>query len=65
MKELIIREKKAKGENVTEDPQMTIVYRRSRESLYRIAEEGEKPNVKFSYGIEGAVSPNLYQNVKQ
>lgn len=64
LKELIIRDIKASGKEVTEEPQLQIVYRQSRESYYRTAEEGETPNAEVYSGFGKTKSPSLYKNIK-
>ncbi|KAF2899738.1 hypothetical protein ILUMI_06435 [Ignelater luminosus] len=64
LKELIIREMKASGKEVTEEPQLQIVYRQTRESYYRVTEEGETPNAEVYSGFGKTKSPSLYKNIK-
>lgn len=63
LKQLIMRE--TKGE-INNDPKMEIVYHpKVRTSkLYRIAQEGEVPDVTFDCGLGTPVSPSLYENIK-
>lgn len=46
------------------DVKLELKYFDGVDSLYRVAEEGETPNVTFEAGLGVPVSPNLYKNVK-
>ncbi|XP_050298258.1 28S ribosomal protein S34, mitochondrial [Anthonomus grandis grandis] len=63
MKELLLREKKSgeSGKNNI-DLELNIKYNpMSRYTKYRVAKEGEEPNVKFTMGIGTPVAPRLYK----
>lgn len=65
MKELILRDIKAEGGEITEEPKLEIVYNRlSKKWKYRIAENGEKPNVDVVMGFGKPASPSLYEGIK-
>ncbi|KAJ8953990.1 hypothetical protein NQ314_007183 [Rhamnusium bicolor] len=65
MKELILREMKEKGEKLTEVPPLEIVYSKcSKKTKYRIAKDGEEPNVEIVMGFGTPVSPSLYEGIK-
>lgn len=46
------------------DIKLELKYSQGLESLYRVAKDGETPNVTFDSGLGTPVSPNLYKNVK-
>lgn len=62
LKETLIREMRKKGES-TENLKLDIVYRKKAVTNYKIAEEGEKPNVEVVCGLGTPVSPELYKGV--
>jgi hypothetical protein len=64
LQELILADRRAKGEDVTKEPEMEIRYNESRDGLSRRAKEGEDPNVEFEPGIGMPRTPELYANVK-
>lgn len=64
MRELIVREAKASGKPLTEEPKLEVVYNvKSAEMKYRIAGENEKPTVEFKTGLGTPASPSLYEGV--
>ena len=65
LQEFILADRRAKGEDVTEEPEMEMVYNESRDGLSRKAREGEEANVKFEPGIGTPRSPELYANVQR
>ena len=65
LQEFILADRRAKGEDVTEEPEMEMEYNESRDGLSRKAREGEEPNVKFEPGIGTPKSPELYANVQR
>lgn len=65
LQELILADRRAKGEDVTKEPEMEIQYNESRDGLSRRAEEGEVPNVEFEPGIGVPQTPELYASVKR
>jgi hypothetical protein len=62
--EFVLADRRAKGEDVTKEPEMEIRYSESRDGLSRRAKEGEDPNVEFEPGIGVPRTPQLYANVK-
>lgn len=64
LQELILADRRAKGEDVTKEPEMEIRYNESRDGLSRRAQEGEVPNVEFEPGIGVPRTPELYANMK-
>ncbi|KAK0162264.1 hypothetical protein PV327_008616 [Microctonus hyperodae] len=64
LREIIIRNMKAKGQEDTEEPQLPLVYNLKGNKCSRIAEEGEKPTVTFEMGLGKPALPHLYANVK-
>lgn len=64
MKELILRDIRAEGLEVTEEPKLEIVYNRvSKKTKYRVAEDGEKANVEIVMGLGKPAAPSLYEGV--
>lgn len=63
LRELIIRDKIAKGETVKEVPKLNLKYKMGRENHGRIAKEDEKSNVQINCGLGTPVSPNLYKGI--
>ncbi|XP_018329822.1 uncharacterized protein LOC108740116 [Agrilus planipennis] len=64
LKELIYRDAEVKGETLKEEPKLKIIYKESMQSCYRVAKEGETPNVQIAYGLGTPISPSLYQGIK-
>lgn len=65
LRELLIREAKARGETDIKEPRLDIVYNKmSTKKKYRIAQDGEKPDVTFDMGLGIPASPHLYENAK-
>lgn len=58
LKRFLVKEKK--------DPnvKLKLKYFEGIDSYYRVANEGETPNVTFESGLGEPVSPNLYKHVK-
>lgn len=52
-------------ETGNKDPKLELKYFDGLYSLYRVAKDGETPNVKFESGLGTPVSPNLYENIKR
>lgn len=52
-------------ETGNEDIKLELKYFDGLHSLYRVANDGETPNVTFEGGLGTPVSPNLYKNVKR
>ncbi|XP_069702045.1 small ribosomal subunit protein mS34 isoform X2 [Periplaneta americana] len=65
LKEMILNECRARGEEVTKEPEMEMSYTRSRDGLSRKARKDETPTVKFEPGIGTPISPELYANVQR
>jgi hypothetical protein len=65
LQEMIIADRRAKGEDVMKEPEMEMIYNESRDGLSRKAREDEEPNVKFEPGIGTPLSPELYANVQR
>jgi hypothetical protein len=63
--EFVLADRRAKGEDVTKEPEMRMVYNDSRDGLSRKARKGEEPNVKFEPGIGTPKSPELYATVQR
>lgn len=63
--EFILADRRAKGEDVTKEPEMELRYNDSRDGLSRRAREDEEPNVKFEPGLGTPESPELYANVQR
>lgn len=63
LKELIVRDKLAKGEKISEEPKLSLKYRMGRENHVRVAKEGETPNVQIVSGLGTPVSPDLYKGI--
>ncbi|XP_023018083.2 mitochondrial ribosomal protein S34 [Leptinotarsa decemlineata] len=66
MKELLIREAKSpEDKTLAEQVKLEVLYNRiSRIKSYKIAQEGEEPNVELVTGLGTPVSPRLYEGVK-
>ncbi|KAF5269994.1 hypothetical protein FQR65_LT05793 [Abscondita terminalis] len=58
LRELIVREMKAKGEPI-EEPQLPLVYTQARDSFYRAAEAHEVPNSELQKGFGPPVTSTL------
>ncbi|KAG5890877.1 hypothetical protein JTB14_002820 [Gonioctena quinquepunctata] len=64
LKELLMREAEAKGQKYAEEPKLEILYnRQSRIKSYRIANEGEEPDIKMVSGLGNPVAPRLYEGI--
>ncbi|CAD6224752.1 GSCOCG00005535001-RA-CDS [Cotesia congregata] len=63
LREVAIRNLKAKGKPVTE-PQMDVILNEFGIKTYRLAKEGEKPTYVPTIGIGKTPSPSLYANCK-
>ncbi|XP_044269367.1 uncharacterized protein LOC123014364 [Tribolium madens] len=63
MKDVLMRENRAKGEDV-QDLKLEIVYHKTKTGKYRVAEEGETPTVTFQANIQELPNISLYKNVK-
>jgi small subunit ribosomal protein S34 len=63
LKELLIKEKKAKGE-VLEELKLDVVYQKKNNGTYRIANEGEEPTISFNVNPEKLPDISLYKNIK-
>lgn len=63
LREIVRRDLQAKGINIEEDPKMTLVFRKSHQSHYRIAKDGEIPNVNIECGLGKPVAPELYSGI--
>lgn len=64
MRELILREAKASGQEIKAEPQLTLRYATGVNNHTRVAEEGEISNVDFGVGLGTPVSPSLYKGIK-
>lgn len=65
LKELLIRNAKAKGNNLEEEIKLEIFYnKQSLNMSYKIAKDGEKPTVEIVSGLGKPVSPRLYEGLK-
>lgn len=64
MRELILREAKASGAELKEEPKLLLKYQTGVNNHIRIAEEGETPNVEFGVGLGTPASPSLYEGIK-
>lgn len=63
MRELIAREAEAKGEKLSEDPKLEIIYKTGVNNNIRIAKEGETPTCTFVTGLGTPASPSLYKGI--
>lgn len=61
LKQLLMTEMEKKGE--TEELVLDVICQQGRESKYRIANEGEKPNVEIPLGLGTPASPDLYKGI--
>ena len=59
LQEFILADLRAKGKDVTEEPEMEMLYNESRDGLSRKARECEEPNVKFEPEIGAPKSPEF------
>lgn len=52
--QMIVRQMKARGNKVSEEPKLTLKYNFDGGSIksYRLAEEGESPTVKLNFGVD-------------
>ncbi|XP_034933933.1 uncharacterized protein mRpS34 [Chelonus insularis] len=64
MKIVMERQFKAKGVDGPLDMEVVYNFTRAGTKPYRIAKDGETPNVKLSISLGKPASPNLYANVK-
>lgn len=65
MRELILREAKASGVELKEEPKLALKYQMGVNNHIRVAEEGETPNVDFAHvGLGTPASPSLYEGVR-
>lgn len=48
LRKMVLRDMKAKGLDTSQEPMLEAVYRAPKTNTYRIAEEGEAPNVEFT-----------------
>ncbi|XP_022901944.2 small ribosomal subunit protein mS34 [Onthophagus taurus] len=68
LKEVIIREMKADGKIVKDEPMIEIVYNRhvikNKKINTRIANEGEKPNVEINIGLGKPSCSRLYKGLE-
>ncbi|XP_014296840.1 28S ribosomal protein S34, mitochondrial [Microplitis demolitor] len=64
LREIAIRNMKAKGQTVTQEPEMDIVYNQMGFKFYRIAKDGEKPTFTPKIGLGKPLCPRLYANCK-
>lgn len=64
MRELIIREIQEKSKEIVQEPQMEVVYNINQYTTFRIAKEGETPNVELTEGLGTPASPSLYKGIK-
>lgn len=63
MKDCLIKEMVKKGEPV-EKLELPLVFKKSILSRYRVANEGEKPNIEITLGLGETVSPSLYEGIR-
>lgn len=61
LKEVIRRENLKEG--ITEEPKLEIVYNKSKNKSYRVAEDGEKADIEIVSGLGKPISPSLYKGV--
>lgn len=64
MRELILREAKANGEELKEEPKLVLQYRIGVNNNIRVAKEGETPNMEIGVGLGTPASPSLYERIK-
>lgn len=64
MRELILREAKANGEELKEEPQLEIKYKMGVNNHIRVAKKGETPNVEFSTALGTPAAPSLYKGIQ-
>ncbi|XP_011304790.1 uncharacterized protein mRpS34 [Fopius arisanus] len=64
LREIMVRNLRAKGQKVDTPPQMTIQYNKTGIKIYRVAEEGETPTIVPTISLGPPASPQLYTNVK-
>lgn len=64
LKELLIQEKIAKGEDPTVELRLPLKYGQGPNRNWRVAEEGETPTIKFCINLGTPASPNLYKGIK-
>lgn len=62
LKASILRDLQKDGKPA-ENLDIEVVYQKGRESRYRVAKEGEKPNVEITLGLGKPVSPNLFKGI--
>ncbi|XP_015122745.1 uncharacterized protein LOC107045123 [Diachasma alloeum] len=62
--EIMVRNLKAKGQEVDKPPEMEIKYNLGGIKVYRIAKEGETPTTVPKISLGKPASPGLYANVK-
>ncbi|KDR20025.1 28S ribosomal protein S34, mitochondrial [Zootermopsis nevadensis] len=65
LREMILADRRAKGGDVTKEPEMEMIFGETRDSLSRKAREDEEPNVMFEPGIGTPRSPELYANIQR
>lgn len=63
MREIILREAKAEGRELKEEPTVEIKYRTGVYNQIKIAKEGETPNVEFAIDLGKPASPTLYKGI--
>lgn len=63
MRDVLIREKKAKGEDV-QDLKLDIVYNKHVLQKSKLAEDGEKPTVTIQLNMQQLPNLSLYKNIK-
>ncbi|XP_015590914.1 28S ribosomal protein S34, mitochondrial isoform X2 [Cephus cinctus] len=67
LKELVLRDMKAAGTPVTEEPRLQLHYNITNSNIkkYRPAKEGEKPDIEFTMSMGKPTHSILYANIKQ
>lgn len=63
MRELILREARANGEEIKGEPQMEVKYSTGVNSHVRVAKDGETPNVELHNDLGVPASPSLYKGI--
>lgn len=64
LREIMVRNMKAKGEKVDKPPEMEVFYNKTGIKVYRVAEEGETPTTVPTISLGQPASPGLYANLK-
>ncbi|XP_067001217.2 small ribosomal subunit protein mS34 [Anabrus simplex] len=63
LKEVIMRDLRAKGQSVVEEPLLKVKYKQGRQNIARKAADGEKPTVVIQPGLGKPASPELFEGI--